>query len=607
MSNLTFERSRVLFLSLLSWCYFSSFVSYLVQVEGLYGVNGGLVQLNLSRARSWNAIGLAADVFNMHVDAAFQFVCAIGSVVALCTSVTACAQNVLSFALLWLLHFSIITVGHPFSSFQWDLLLCEAGFLAIFWQRRSSTAQFAVSFLLFRLMVSSALVKLLAETDGHWWRLTAIRVHLETTCLPHTGSWAFRQLPEVVHVFSTAAMFVIELLLPWYALLPRVQTLRTINALGQVLLQVAIMLTGNYTYFNALTIALAVATLDDSFWAGAWLDRRDCESGARFFALVAVLSASAGSVLWISLIDPSLWSLSALTSVLERVLLLSVALALVQLPFHIAADLFAAAKGSSLVAVLRTTISVASLCCLIVASFTPFIGRLHRPTLQVLPSAAVRLSSFATDLHLVSSYGLFASLTTTRDEIRFEGFATDERGWFDLTFAFKPNSPTSMTPVILPYQPRLDWQMWFAALQSVRSSPWLLRLAQRLLDRASFRAAASLMDPSLDSLPVPRKLRVTTRRFWMTENWNASAFWHVGEARAFIDGALELDAALLARALPPLPVPVDANDGKRHLVPLSRGVARWLIVSAWLIAPIVARQQWIQLTRGDRKPNLKLD
>jgi hypothetical protein len=59
--------------------------------------------------------------------------------------------------------------------------------------------------------------------------------------------------------------------------------------------------------------------------------------------------------------------------------------------------------------------------------------------------------------------------------------------------------------------------------------------------------------------------------------------------------------------LTPLPVPLDANDGKRHLVPLSRAVARWLIVSAWLVAPIVMRQQWIQLTTVNRKPNLKLD
>ncbi len=568
--------ARQLFFDCLAVCYFSSFVSYFAQIEGLYGDLGGLVEADVSGAPLVRAL---ASVAHMRVDATLQLLSALGTVVAAWVAVSRRARNVVALAVLLGCHVSIVQAGGIFSSFQWDQLLSEAGLLALFWTVPSRSVRFALSLLLFRLMFSSGAVKLAAEEHGHWWRLSAVTVHLETTCLPSFGSWLFRQLPATVHVASCAIMFVTELLAPWFVFVPT-RTLATVNVVAQVALQLAIMATGNYNYFNILTIAIAVACLDDE----GWLDR----SSSSAFVSAAVLTCSAGAValVWA---NPWLWSHETLRAHLGHAVQAASVLAVAQLPVHVWLDLRTAMASKSALSLIRTALTTTAVCALVLASLTPFSLRLDRATTALLPRPVVELGRFAAAHRLVSSYGLFASLTTERDEILLEG-TSDGATWFDIKLPFKPSGPHD-AKFVLPFHPRLDWQMWFAALQGPRWSPFVLRLAQRLLDSRTFHSVATLLDESVDRLPVPHRVRITTRRFQLTTDWHAASVWTIGAPRAFVDGVPEFDASSLARILPATRVP-DANDGKVHLVPLGRTLTKWLIVSPWLLMVVMAQRKW---------------
>ena len=149
--------------------------------------------MNVNPAGGPSAVLLFADWFEMNQDAALQLVCALGCCLALIGIFI--SQSAFIFASLWFLSLSMLNAGSTFSSFQWDILLVETGFIAIllapFPLLRHSTspvAQFLMRWLLFRLMFSSGLVKLLSR-GVEWWSLTALERHYETTCLIHIGTW----------------------------------------------------------------------------------------------------------------------------------------------------------------------------------------------------------------------------------------------------------------------------------------------------------------------------------------------------------------------------------------------------------------------------------
>jgi predicted DCC family thiol-disulfide oxidoreductase YuxK len=96
------------------------------------------------------------------------------------------------------------------------------------------------------------------------------------------------------------------------------------------------------------------------------------------------------------------------------------------------------------------------------------------------PEAAVAVDRLIEPLHIVSSYGLFAVMTTERNEIVFEG-SDDGVEWREYEFRYKPGDVARRPRWNIPHQPRLDWQMWFAALEDPRGLRWFSRLLERLL------------------------------------------------------------------------------------------------------------------------------
>ncbi len=169
----------------------------------------------------------------------------------------------LALVLLYALYLSFSTAGQEFLSFQWDSLLLEAGFLAIFFGRSRvglRTIAWLYRWLVFRLYFLSGLVKL-ASHDPTWRNFTALEYHYETQPLPTPLAWYADKLPARFQHFSTFMVLAMELGLPFLIFAPR--RWRMFGAWGLIALQTLIFLTGNYTFFNLLTMALTIFLFDD--------------------------------------------------------------------------------------------------------------------------------------------------------------------------------------------------------------------------------------------------------------------------------------------------------------------------------------------------------
>src|SRR4029450_8902203 len=189
---------------------------------------------------------------------------------------------VVSLIALFVFYLSLTIAGQAFLSFQWDILLLETGFLAIFlapwqsWSKRgreppiSRSALFLLKVLLFKLMVMSGVVKLTSGDDSwgwldhsfHWSAFTALDYHYWSQPLPTVFAWWADKSPEWFKHFSVAFCLVVEIIVPFFIWAPR--RLRLIAAGLLIFLQLAIAITGNYCFFNLLTLALCLLLIDDS-------------------------------------------------------------------------------------------------------------------------------------------------------------------------------------------------------------------------------------------------------------------------------------------------------------------------------------------------------
>ena len=277
---LSYVRVRFVFLRGLALIYLIAFASLLGQIQGLAGSHGIAPAHTLMETLKAEAANSHVGLERFHLlptlawwsasDHALNWQCGAGVGLSLLLLFGIAPAPVLF--LLWCLYLSLSTVCSPFLNFQWDMLLLETGFLAIFFaplqlverplrQRApSSLVLWLLRWLLFRLMLESGCVKLMSG-DLSWWHLTALRVHYETQPLPTWIGWYAHQLPPGAQAVCTFVLLCVELVVP--VLIFAGRRARLTAAGFFVLLQILIMLTGNYTFFNWLTILLCVPLLDD--------------------------------------------------------------------------------------------------------------------------------------------------------------------------------------------------------------------------------------------------------------------------------------------------------------------------------------------------------
>ena len=278
----TWFLTRRVFLFLLSLIYLVAFLSLWTQIEGLVGQKGILpvesflkdVQAHRGSDRFWNW----PTLFWLHAgDGFLQAICLLGVGASLCVMANRAVG--LALLLMWGFYLSLFNVAQPFLGFQWDTLLLETGFLALFlvpWRRNKGTTGepppsplvlFLFRFLLFRVVFTSGLVKIISQ-DPTWNDFTALYYHYETQPLPTWIGWYAHQLPHGFQEFSVACVFIIQLGVVFLIFGPR--RIRYIGCAVLVFHEVLIFLTGNYCFFNLLTLALCLLLLDDAVFL-RWL------------------------------------------------------------------------------------------------------------------------------------------------------------------------------------------------------------------------------------------------------------------------------------------------------------------------------------------------
>jgi hypothetical protein len=295
--------------------------------------------------------------------------------------------------------------------------------------------------LVFRYLFLAGAVKVLSG-DPTWHNLTALEYHFWTQPLPTPLAWYAAQLPTWLLIGGTAATLVIELGSVFLIFLPR--RLRAVAACCVLLLQTLIVLTGNYNFFNLLTMLLCVFLFDDAALrrlVPGWFKSR-AQSRAPLPGRTATVIAAA--------------------------------LALIVLP----------------VGLNRIWQTLAH-------SDLPLLGAL---TQAVSP------------WFIVNPYGLFAVMTTARPEIVIEGSA-DRETWREYVFRYKPGPLARPALWNIPHQPRLDWQMWFAALGSIRDNPWIESLMLRLLEGSPSVLALFDSNPFASGPPKYVRARLYDYRF----------------------------------------------------------------------------------------------
>ena len=336
----------------------------------------------------------------------------------------------------WLFYLSLSVVGDPFLSFQWDALLLESLFISIpflpFTSRHclskpvlhSKWARFLILLLLAKLMIESGVVKFTyfdTDESNAWIDYTALDFHYWTQPLPHTFSPLVHSLPSWVDWISLNVMYFIELVLPFFFFLPK--NWRRFALFGQVILQFAILLSGNYGFFNLLTLTLCIPLIDDGlvpkqFRPSCGSNEKEKKTVRNGFHLshIGALYFIFLSTAWVYLKSDLLGNRPGLEHKAEE----------------------------------------------------DWVGEVQK-LIQPLRS--------------VNSYGLFRVMTKARPEIIVEGSVEGE-DWKLYDFKWKPDHVDDSPGFAGPHMPRLDWQMWFEGLRAERylSQPFPRFLYGRFLN-----------------------------------------------------------------------------------------------------------------------------
>lgn len=342
----------------------------------------------------------------------------------------------------WICYLSITVVSAPFLNFQWDQLLIETTLLSILylpWVSKDKVSslrnpqcigKLIIWILLFKLIFQSGLVKLTfigADGTNSWLNLSALKYHYWSQPIPNSFSWYFHWLPLWFNKFSTIVTLLIELVLPFLIFFPR--NFKRIAFAGIVFLQLMIIFSGNYGFFNLLSIALCISLLDDSCFPKKIRKR----------ILSSNLNQTEKSYLNIFKFILSLFFffLSAMTT-----------------GFYIN------------------------------QSFNGNKAHFIKKSSNVENSIIRKIIEDYQFLRSMNSYGLFRVMTTKRPEIVLS-ISSDGETWEEVNFLYKPTDLKEKPKFIFPYMPRLDWQMWFESLylEKLLDYPFLSLLYERFLEQ----------------------------------------------------------------------------------------------------------------------------
>lgn len=461
--------SRWIVLRALGLIYLSAFYSYLFQVRGLIGPQGILpageflpqVKEALGEVQGfWYAPTL---LWLGSGDRALMVVCWLG--IAASVAVVLNLWPRLSLLICWVCFQSFVAAGQAFSSYQSDGMLLEAGFIALFFappglcpglaasHPPSRFSRFLLQWEWFRIYFGSGVVKL-ASGDYSWRHFTAMDDYYQNGPLPTWVGWYVQHLPHKFHAFTTVLTLAMELGIVFMMFLPR--PFRIICFWIVTPFQIGIILTANYTFLNYLVLVLGFLLLDDGY-IRSLLPRRWREPGSAVEARPRLLR-------WQPWLRP----------------------------------------------VRRIAVAI---CLWWIFYATTVLLLAEIPHLNVLPMDPVGTIA---RLQIANQYGLFAVMTHERYEIEFQG-SNDGQNWTAYPFRYKPQDVDKAPEIYAPYQPRFEWNLWFASLGSWRDrdNQFVLYTEQRLLQNSVPVLKLFAANPFSNGPPL--KVRAVIWQYWFTD------------------------------------------------------------------------------------------
>jgi lipase maturation factor 1 len=509
--------SRWIVLRGLGLIYFSAFFSLIFQIRGLIGSAGILpageylraVARSAGQGRFWYAPTLFWISSGPYM---LMVVCWIGLAASILVVLNFWPRGGLFFCFVCFLSF--VSAAGEFSGYQSDGMLLEAGFIALFfapWGLRpglgpSSAPIHASIFLLlwewFRIYFESGVAKI-ASGDPEWRHFTAMDEYYQNGPLPTWIGWYVQHFPHWFHVATAFGTLALELVLVWMLFLPR--RWRIVCFFIVTPWQFGIILTANYTFLNYLVLVLGFLLLDDRFLI-RFVPKRWRESALESVEAPAVRENE----------DPAREPVS--------LLLTGSALATPDSDSQPApADARSTASLAEVVrrtvAPIQLTVTAVMVAWLCYASTALLLWMLW-PGAPLPSSPVVALEPF----RIADRYGLFATMTRGRYEIEFQG-SQDGQNWVTYPFGYKPQDPRKAPGIYAPYQPRFDWNLWFASLGEWRSNPIVPRTEERLLTGSTDVLALFAANPFPQG--PPRQVRAVIWQYWFStpEQKGAQGIW----------------------------------------------------------------------------------
>jgi hypothetical protein len=465
---------RWLFLRALGLIYYSAFFSLVFQIRGLIGPHGILpaneylqaLAENYGHTGYWYAPTLLWFSSGPHM---LSGICWVGMIASLLLVLNLWPRGML--AVCFVCFLSFVAAAQEFSGYQSDGMLLEAGFIALFlapggfrpgWGEDSPPSRASVFLLLwecFRIYFESGVAKIRGG-DPQWRNFTALDEYYQNGPLPTWIGWYMEHLPHWFHAATSFFTLALELVLVWAMFLPR--RFRIACFFVMTAWQIGIILSANYTFLNYLVLLLGILLLDDQF-------------------VLAYL--------------PSFLKKSFLAT--------KEAKPLAQQQEERAWR----KKLGTQISALRLAVTAVMLSWIFYATFAELVWMFKPLPLPTTPVSALE------PFRIANRYGLFAVMTRGRYEIEFQG-SDDGQTWLVYPFRFKPQDPSKAPGIYAPFQPRFDWNLWFASLGSWRQEPIVVRTEQNLL-RGDADVLSLFAANPFPHAP-PKQVRAVIWQYWFT-------------------------------------------------------------------------------------------
>lgn len=519
--------ARWIFLRALGLIYFSAFFSLAFQIKGLIGPQGILpagdylreVGQQLGRVGYWYAPTLLWISSGRHM---LMGLCWVGMIASVLLVLNLWPRGML--AICFLCFLSFVSAAQDFSSYQSDGMLLEAGFISLFFAPRgwrpgwgeasppSRMSWFLLVWECFRIYFESGVGKIMGG-DPEWRNFTALDDYYQNGPLPTWIGWYMQHWP---HWFQAAMAFgtlALELALVWMMFLPR--WFRIVCFCIVTPWQIGIILSANYTFLNYLVLALGFLLLDDKllerFLPGRW--------ESTFPAVQSAMSQLEAS----SEKDTS----NGLVS-LNRVAPNELGRAEAR-PYK--------ANLSKQWAAIKLAVAAVMLTWIFYATAVEMIWMVKPVGLAMTPVSALE------PFRVANQYGLFERMTRGRYEIEFQG-SDDGQKWLVYPFRFKPQDPAKAPGIYAPYQPRFDWNLWFASLTTWRDEEGHIvpRTEQALL-RGSPDVLQLFAGNPFPNGP-PKMIKAVLWQYWFTtpQEKRATGMWWRREQMGIYAPTLEREA-----------------------------------------------------------------